>query len=68
MYLLLVDQFAMKATVLWKMDGSKITKKRKQLGQLPIHGGKAIKIPRYSFGVEVFTVVTKNAETRTKWP
>ena len=68
MYLLLVDQFAMKATVVWEMDGSKITQKRKQLGQLPIHGGKAIKIPRYSFGVEVFTVVTKNAETRTKWP
>ena len=32
-------------------------KKRKQLGQLPSHGGKAIKIPRYSFGV--FTFVTK---------
>ena len=53
----------MKATVLWEMDGSKITKKQKQLGQLPSHGGKAIKIPRYSFGVQVFTVVTKNAET-----
>ena len=32
------------------------------------HGGKAIKTPRYSFGVQVFTVVTENAETRTEWP
>ena len=47
----------MKATVLWEIDGSKITKKRKQLGQLPSHGGKAIKISGYSFGV--FTFVTK---------
>ena len=55
----------MKATVLWEMDGCKITKKRKQLGQLPSHGGKAIKIPRYSFGVQVLTVVNKNAEIQT---
>ena len=56
----------MKGTVLWEMDGSKVTKNRKQLGQLPSHGGKAIKISRYSFGIQVFTVVTKNAETRTE--
>ena len=58
----------MKATVLLEIDGSTITKKRKKLGQQPSHGGKAIKIPRYSFGVQVFAVVTKNAETRTEWP
>ena len=34
------------------------------LGQLPGHGGKAIKIPK----ILVFTFVTKNAETQTECP
>ena len=38
----------MKATLLWGIDESKITKKRKLLGQLPTHGSHGVMVAKRS--------------------